>query len=42
MKSKIECRCREEFLDVIEGLVKRGLVFSADATTWTITLTGGY
>jgi len=39
---KIECRSREEFLDVIEGLVHRGLVFTADASAWTITLTGGF
>ena len=40
--SKIVCSSTEEFLDVIAGLVQRGLVFTADASTWTITLTGGF
>lgn len=39
---KIECDTLEEFLNVVDGLVKRGLMFDSDAHNLTITLTGGY
>jgi hypothetical protein len=38
----ILCDTIFEFLDVIDGLVRRGLTFRADAKTFTIELTGGY
>ncbi len=38
----IECTDFEEFLNVIKGLVVRGLTFSSNASTMRITLTGGY
>lgn len=38
----IECIDMQEFLNVIKGLVMRGLTFDANATTFKITLTGGY
>ena len=38
----IHCGDIAQFLDAIEGLVRRGLTFRADATQFSITLTGGY
>lgn len=38
----IRCDSLEQFLDVTYGLVTRGLRFDADASTLTISLTGGY
>lgn len=38
----IECTDLETFMDCVEGLVKRGLTFKANAERLTITLTGGY
>ncbi|CAK6596207.1 unknown function [Klebsiella phage vB_Kpn_K12P1.1] len=38
----ITCKTFNDFMDTVEGLVKRGLTFNADGTSWTITLTGGY
>ena len=38
----IECKTLTDFLDTVEGLVKRGLMFIANGTTWVITFTGGY
>lgn len=31
-----------DFYDTIEALVKKGLTFEANGSTYTITLTGGY
>ena len=39
---KIECSTLNEFLDTIEGLVKRGLTFHSKTSNLTIELTGGY
>jgi len=39
---KIECDNLEQFLNTIEGLVKRGLMFNSCAHNLSITLTGGY
>jgi hypothetical protein len=38
----IKCNTLAEFLDVIEGLVRRGLIFTANASDLEISLTGGY
>ena len=38
----IHARYLAQFLDLIEGLVQRGLTFEADASTFTIKLTGGF
>jgi len=38
----IICNDIAQFLDCVQGLVMRGLTFSADAHRLTITLTGGY
>lgn len=38
----ITCHSMEEFLDCIEGLVKRGLTFKSDATALSIILLGGF
>ncbi|ALK86933.1 hypothetical protein [Yersinia phage vB_YenP_AP10] len=38
----IECKTFNDFMDTVEDLVKRGLMFNANGTTWVITLTGGY
>lgn len=38
----IQCTTTDHFLDVIHGLVMRGLTFKADADHLTIILTGGY
>lgn len=38
----IYCDTIEEFLDVIAGLVRRGLTFTAESKTFEIVLTGGY
>lgn len=38
----VNCPDLEIFFECIEGFVKRGLTFKADARTLTITLTGGY
>lgn len=37
----IRCTDYDEFVEVIYRLVDKGLVFEADATALTITLTGG-
>ena len=42
MKHKIECDTLEQFLDTIEGLIKRGLTFQSKTNNLTIELTGGY
>lgn len=39
---KINCCSMKEFLDVIEGLVQRGIQFNANTSSYTITLTGGF
>lgn len=36
------CADLEQFLDLIAGLVKRGITFEANADRLTITLTGGF
>jgi|JFJP01.1.fsa_nt_gi hypothetical protein len=38
----IQCENLNQFLDVISGLVQRGLTFSADAGKLMIKLEGGY
>ena len=38
----INCYDIESFLEVVSGLVKRGLTFTADAGTFKITLLGGF
>ncbi len=38
----VECTTNEEFVQCIAGFVREGLTFTADASTRTITLTGGY
>ena len=38
----LTCSDIAQFLDMVQGLVMRGLTFRADAQTFTITLTGGY
>jgi hypothetical protein len=38
----ITCSDIAQFLEIIQGLVMRGLTFSADANALKITLTGGY
>lgn len=38
----IRCDHLEQFLDVLAGLVSRGLTFTSDANTLVITLTGGH
>ena len=38
----IYCDDIAQFLDTIEGLVRRGLTFKADFRTFNITLTGGF
>ena len=38
----IYCNCIERFLDTIEGLVRRGLTFRADADKMEIHLLGGF
>lgn len=38
----IYCQCTERFLDTVEGLVRRGLTFRADADKCEITLLGGF
>lgn len=38
----IQCNDIEQFMDVIAGLVRRGLTFKAHASTLLITLTGGH
>lgn len=38
----IRCDSLADFLDVIKGLVERGLTFTSDATKLTINLTGGH
>ena len=38
----IECSSLDNFMDIVAGLVKRGLTFNADSEALTITLTGGY
>ena len=32
----------EEFLDIIAGLVERGIMFEANTVNWTVICTGGY
>ena len=39
---KIQCESVSRFLEVIAGLVQKGLTFEADAETLVIRLTGGY
>jgi hypothetical protein len=38
----IQCDTLENFLDTIEGLVKRGLTFQSSTASYTIVLLGGY
>lgn len=38
----IRCGTLAEFLDIIAGLVERGLTFNANASDCTIQLTGGF
>jgi hypothetical protein len=38
----IHCRDIEQFLNIIDGLVRRGLTFSANTNNYEITLTGGF
>lgn len=38
----IQANNLQQFLDIIEGLIHRGLTFKSDAETFTIFLTGGY
>lgn len=38
----IRCQDLEQFLEVVRGLVMRGLTFEADADRLSIVLTGGY
>lgn len=38
----IRCDSLHDFLNVIHGLVERGLTFTSDATKLTIHLTGGH
>jgi len=38
----IYARYMAQFLDIVEELVHRGLTFEADASTFTIKLTGGF
>lgn len=38
----IKCESRDSFLETIAGLVRMGLMFTANAETFTIHLTGGY
>ena len=38
----IHCNDREDFLETIDGLVRRGLTFKADGSTLEITLLGGF
>ena len=38
----IACQDVSQFLEIIEGLVRRGIGFKADAGTLTITLTGAF
>ena len=38
----ITCDTEDTFLDTLAGLVRRGLMFQADAGALTIKLTGGY
>jgi hypothetical protein len=40
--NQIKCGDLENFLNVIAGLVTRGITFTADGDTYVITLTGGY
>lgn len=42
MTRTIHCDDLDQFLDAIAGLVARGLGFTSDAGTFTITLTGGH
>lgn len=39
---KIYCKSMEKFVEVVAGLVSKGLTFEADADTYVIKLTGGY
>lgn len=39
---KIDCDNLENFLNVIKGLVERGLTFESFVNNFTIKLTGGY
>lgn len=38
----IRCHHLEQFLDVIAGLISRGLGFTSDANTLVINLTGSH
>ena len=38
----VECCTHEEFMAVIASSVMKGLMFEADASTRTVTYTGGY
>lgn len=38
----IQCTDIHNFLDVIQGLIERGLTFKANAASLSVTLTGGY
>lgn len=40
--STLTCSTTEEFYDAVRELVHRGLIFRADVSRLTITLTGGY
>jgi hypothetical protein len=39
---QIQCETLTQFLDVIAGLVHRGLTFKANSDTYKIELLGGY
>ena len=39
---EIRCNSLEQFVDLVEMLVHRGLVFDANADNLKILLTGGY
>lgn len=41
-KSIIRCSSLEQFLDAVEGLTKRGILFDAEMGGLVITLTGGF
>lgn len=40
--STITCRTMDEFVAVIAGLAREGIIFKAEADALTITLTGGF
>lgn len=42
MNNTIKCTTLDEFLEVIAGMVKRGIGLTADAASLTIILTGAF